>query len=408
MKKNHSYKSAVCLFLSFILLLSFGGCHFLDFDLDMPELSADLDRDEPQTSGTEADYEEKLDEIISILDEYLIDGYDPENLGDYLAQAVIASTGDRWSYYISAEEYDSYIEDNNNAYVGIGITIQHISEDDPGFTVVSVTANSPAYEAGLKNGDILTHVEGQSVIELGMDEAKNIVRGEAGTDVNITVLRDGTSMEFAITRGLVEVEVVKSELLEQGIGYIKIANFDGYCAEKTLQAIEDLLEAGANSLIFDLRFNPGGRLTELIKVLDYLLPEGVLFRSVDYSGKEEIEYSDENCLDIPMAVLVNEDSYSAAEFFAAALQEYEWGEVVGTATTGKANYQQTFRLKDGSAIAISTGHYQTPNGVTLEGVGVTPDIPVEVDYDTYLAIYYGELEHEEDPQLLAAIDALMQ
>ena len=408
MRKSNITRATILLVLCLVMTVSFVGCHWLDFELELPEPPLSPEQDHADSPDRDDDYEEKLEEIISILDEYLVDGYDPENLGDYLAQAVIASTGDRWSYYISAEEYESYVEDNNNEYVGIGITIQHVSEEDPGFTIVSVTANSPAYEAGLKNGDMLTHVEGQSVLELGMDGAKNVVRGEENTDVKITVLRDGTPMDFVITRRVIEVEVVKFEMLENNIGYIHIANFDGYCAERTLEAIEKLTDEGAQSLIFDLRFNPGGRLTELITILDHLLPEGVLFRSVDYSGKEEIEYSDENYLDIPMAVLVNEDSYSAAEFFAAALQEYEWATVVGTATTGKANYQQTFRLRDGSAIAISTGHYQTPNGVTLEGVGVTPDITVEVDMDTYLAIYYGELAHEDDPQLLAAIDAFDQ
>ena len=198
------------------------------------------------------------------------------------------------------------------------------------------------------------------------------------------------------------------ELLESGDGYIKINNFDSHCARDTIAAIEELVGQGAKALIFDLRFNPGGYKHELVEVLDYLLPEGPLFRSVDYKGGEEVDYSEASYLDIPMAVLVNEDSYSAAEFFAAALQEYEAAVVVGAQTCGKANYQQTFRLSDGSAIAISTGHYQTPNGVTLAGVGVTPDIPVEVDQETYLAIYYETLDKAEDAQLQAAITALAE
>ena len=145
-----------------------------------------------------------------------------------------------------------------------------------------------------------------------------------------------------------------------------------------------------------------------MELLDYLLPEGPLFRSVDYKGNEDIDYSDAACVELPMAVLVNGDSYSAAEFFAVALQEYGVGTVVGTQTVGKANYQQTFVLSDGSAVAVSTGHYQTPHGVTLAGVGITPDIPVEVDDDTYLKIYSNALEKSEDAQLQAAIAALTQ
>lgn len=412
MKLNRRILS--CL-LIFALLFCLNSCVLLASNMAVEDEILDLGpaeenkptTQEPASTGI-PEYEEKLEEILDILDTYLVDGYNPENLDDLLAQAMIASTGDRWSYYISAEEYASYMEDNNNAYVGIGITIQLVNEDDPGFTVISVTANSPAYEAGIENGDILTHVEGMSVIELGMDEAKNHVRGEEGTDVTVTVLRNGESIDFTITRRMIEMEVVAFEMLDHSIGYIQINNFDANCARDSISAIETLLDQGAEQLIFDLRFNPGGHLTELIAILDYLLPEGTLFRSVDYAGREEIEYSDADCLEIPMAVLVNEDSYSAAEFFAAALQEYDAAVIVGTPTTGKANYQQTFRLSDGSAIAISTGHYQTPNGVTLEGVGVSPDVLVEVEAETYLALYYGELEKDEDPQLLAAIDALIQ
>lgn len=410
MKLNRRILSLI---LILTLLLCLNSCLLMTGNLalrDDADISSDLipETTQPTASDEIPEYEDKLEEIIDILDTYLVDGYHPENLDDQLAAALIASTGDRWSYYISAEEFDSYMEDSNNAYVGIGITIQHVSEEDPGFTVISVSANSPAYEAGLENGDILTHVEGQSVLELGMDGAKNMVRGEEGTDVTVTVLRDDQTLDIVITRRLIEVEVVAYELLQQGIGYIQINNFDANCAKNTILAIETLVEQGAQSLIFDLRFNPGGRKTELVTVLDYLLPEGPLFRSVDYAGNEEVDYSDADYLDIPMAVLVNEDSYSAAEFFAAALQEYDAAVIVGTPTTGKANYQQTFRLSDGSAIAISTGHYQTPNGVTLEGVGVTPDIVVEIDAETYLSLYYGELEKDKDAQLLAAIGALIQ
>lgn len=408
-------RRVLCIVALLVLMFSLGSCTLLAGQLAVgdafpvepfePDHAPETER---PASAELPEYEEKLEEIIDILDSYLVDGYNPENLDDLLAQAVIASTGDRWSYYISAEEYASYVEDNNNAYVGIGVTIQHVQEEDPGFTVISVTANSPAYESGIKNGDIITHVEGQSVLELGMDGAKNMVRGEEGTDVTLTILRGESSFDVVINRRTIEVEVVVYELLEENIGYIQIHNFDGNCAKYTLQAIDHLIEQGAEGLVFDLRFNPGGRKNELVTILDYLLPEGPLFRSVDYAGNEEVDYSDADNLDIPMAVLVNQDSYSAAEFFAAALQEYEAAVVVGTPTTGKANYQQTFRLSDGSAIAISTGHYQTPNGVTLEGLGVTPDVIVEVDDETYLSLYYGEVEKSEDVQLLAAIDALIQ
>lgn len=363
-----------------------------------------------ETAGSHAqelDYVDKVAEILKIINTYYVDEYSADQLGDYLAEATITSMGDRWSYYISAEEYDAYVEQSNNAYVGIGVTIEE-NEETGLLRIVSVTHNSPAELAGLRIDDRIVAVDGKLVTELGMKGTQQRVRGELGTDVTITIERNGTRSDVTITRQVIETEVVVYELLENNDGYIKINNFDSHCARDTIAAIDDLIEQGAKALIFDLRFNPGGYKHELVEVLDYLLPEGPLFRSVDYNGKEEVDYSEESYLDIPMAVLVNEDSYSAAEFFAAALQEYDAAVVVGAQTCGKANYQQTFRLSDGSAIAISTGHYQTPNGVTLAGVGVTPDIPIEVDQETYLAIYYETLDKAEDVQLQAAIEALAE
>lgn len=343
--------------------------------------------DQVQMQNAEAedpDYLRKVEEVVDLLKEKYVDGLEEDGLGDALAEAAVAATGDRWSYYISADDFAAYLEQDNNAYVGIGLTIRQDAEDDPGFTVVSVTHNGPAEAAGIQVGDMLIAVEGDSVAELGMSEARNRVRGEEGTTVTLTVRRGEQEFDVEVTRATIEIEVVAWDLLDDGVGYVKINNFDGGCAEKTIAAIEALLQQGASSLVFDLRFNPGGHKSELVELLDYLLPEGPLFRSVDYQGKEAVDYSDASCLDLPMAVIVNGDSYSAAEFFAAALQEYGAGQVIGTQTCGKANYQQTFPLSDGSAVAVSTGHYQTPNGVTLAGVGVTPDVVVEVDDETYL------------------------
>lgn len=382
------------------------GCALLPADLFTSVSQNDPTEPTDNTVTVDADYLAKLEEVVGLLDKVYIDGYDTDKLGDYLAEAAVAATGDRWSYYISAEDYAAYVESNENAYVGIGVTIKHENDDDPGFTIASVTHNSPAEEAGLKIGDMVVAVEGEAVDPEDMSAAQKKVRGEAGTDVTITILRDGERLDVTITRNVIETEVVVYELLDTNDGYIKINNFDAHSARDTIDAIDDLVGQGAKSLIFDLRFNPGGRKDELVQVLDYLLPEGPLFRSVDYLGNEEVDTSDASCLEMPMAVLINGDSYSAAEFFAAALQEYDWATVVGTQTCGKANYQQTFLLSDGSAVAVSTGHYQTPNGVTLADVGVTPDITVEVDDETYAALYYEQVEKADDAQLQTAISAL--
>lgn len=389
----------LCVLLAAMLLLS--GCTFRFDAFDRSE----TEQVEADTAAQE-DYHEKLDEIVALLNEVYVDGYDTDKLGDYLAQAAVAATGDRWSYYVSAEDYDAFVESNENAYVGIGVTVESSDDLTDGVQITKVTPNSPAEEAGIEADDRIYAVEGETVESLGLDETKNRIRGEEGTEVTLTILRGEKKFDVTVKRASIEVEVVKYSMLDGSIGYIKINNFEANSADRTIEAIDTLRGQGAKALVFDLRFNPGGRKDELVRVLDDLLPEGPLFRSVDYKGNESVDYSDADCVELPMAVLVNGDSYSAAEFFAAALQEYDWATVVGTKTCGKANYQQTFRLSDGSAVAVSTGHYQTPHGVTLANVGVTPDEIVEVDNKTYLELYKEAVAVKDDAQLQAAIKAV--
>lgn len=347
----------------------------------------------------------KLVELAEYIDKYFVDDADMTALEDAAASAMVEATGDRWSYYVPASEYAGLMESSENAYVGVGITIS-MTEDESGLEIVDVAEGGPADLAGVKVHDILVSVEGQNCAELGVEGARNLVRGQAGTDVNMTFIRDGEQFDLAITRKAVEVPVATYEMLDSGYGFIEIVNFNQRCAQETSEAIVNLMASGAKGIIFDVRFNPGGHVSELVALLDYILPEGPLFRSESYDGTTSVEESDETHINIPMAVLVNGDSYSAAEFFAAALQEYEYAEIVGQNTSGKGHYQQTFRLSDGSAVAISTGKYYTPNGVNLEGVGITPDVIVDMDEDTYAALYYGELSIDEDPQVQAAISAL--
>ena len=348
----------------------------------------------------------KLQQLEDLIQERFVNDTDKTALEDAAAAAMIASTGDRWSYYIPASEYQSYLERTENAYVGVGITIQALETENTGFLIVAVNADGSAEEAGLMLGDVLIAVEDQDVRQMSTDQVRDLVRGKEGTYVKMTVLRKGDHRNFSVERRQVLTPVATQEMLADNIGLVTIANFDERCAEEAIAAIETLLDNGAEKLIFDVRHNPGGYASEMVDVLDYLLPEGELFRTESYDGKESIDYSDAACLEIPMAVLVNGSSYSAAEFFAAALREYDAAIVVGEQTTGKGFYQNTFRFTDGSAAAISVGRYFTPNGDSLEGVGLTPDRKVEVDEETASAIYYGTLTPEEDPQIQEAVKLL--
>lgn len=350
----------------------------------------------------------KLSELEQIINDRFIGQADMDVAKDAAADAMVNALGDRWSYYISAQEYAAYLENKNNAYVGIGITIV-VREDGSGFDILEVTPGGSAQEAGILPGDILVEAEGKPVQENNADEVKNIIRGEAGTFVTVAVLRNGEKITYNLERRNIKVEVAAGELLPGNIGLIRIANFNTNCATETLAVIESLRQQGADKLIFDVRNNPGGYVKEMIKVLDYLLPEGVLFRELDNFGNSDEERSDEACLELPMAVLVNGNSYSAAEFFAAALDEYNWATVVGEQTTGKGYYQNTIMLSDGSAVNLSTGKYFTPNGKNLsEEGGLKPDVEVPVDGETAALIYAQAIPAEEDPQILAAVAVLQK
>ncbi len=345
----------------------------------------------------------KLAQLEQLLLRYHVDQQDKTALEDGAAQGMVAAAGDRWSYYIPAADYESYLNDKNNAYVGIGVTV---TWQEKGYAVNKVTEDGPAQQAGILPGDVIVRVDGQVLEGMASDEADDLILGEEGTSVEITVEREGREHTYTITRRTVKVKVAVGTLLDGGIGYVKINNFNTSCADETIAAIEDLRSQGATAIVFDVRNNGGGYAKEMNRLLDYLLPEGVIFRTVDYRGQEEVETSDASFLDMPMAVLVNGGSYSAAEFFAAALSEYEAATVVGEKTSGKGYFQNTFQLTDGSAVAISVGKYTTPKGVSLEGVGITPQVEVSVDEETAAAIYAGTLKPEEDPQIIAAINAL--
>ena len=349
----------------------------------------------------------KAAEVQEIIETYFIDDYDEDTLADGAASGMVDATGDEWSYYLSADEVAAYEESMANAYVGVGITITEDAEAG-GMRVEEVVSGGPAEEAGIRVGDLLLAVEGKDVLPLGIDGTRNLVRGEEGTHVNMHFSRNGSEYDVSVERRSIETPVVTGELLDGSIGYVKIDNFDERSAAETIAFVKDLIGQGAEALLFDVRFNPGGYADELVKVLDYLLPEGDLFRSVDYAGREEVDTSDASCVELPMAVLVNEDSYSAAEFFAAALQEYEWATIVGSQTYGKGNFQTAFYLSDGSMVNLSIGKYYTPGGKSLSETGVTPDVVVDLDDEQYALLYYNALEQADDPQFQAAIDTLTQ
>lgn len=350
----------------------------------------------------------KLEELESIIKSRFIGEVDEGYLEDMAAAAMVDATGDRWSYYIPASEMQAHEEVQANAYVGIGVTILEL-EDGSGFEIQRLEPAGSAKAGGLLLGDIIVAVDGVRAADAGAAEVKNMVGGEEGTTVDITVLRGDQELTVTLTRQKILVTVASGQMVTDTVGYIKIDNFDDRCCQETVALIEELEQQGAKSFIFDVRFNPGGYKHELVKLLDYLLPEGVLFRSEDYRGVTWEDTSDASCKDFSMAVLINGNSYSAAEFFAAALVEYDYGVTVGEPTTGKGYFQNTIELSDGSGVNLSVGKYYTPNGVSLAEVGgLVPEVLVEVDEETEAKIYAELLTPEEDPQIQAAIAVLQE
>ena len=347
----------------------------------------------------------KLMQMEKLIQERFIGEADQQLMEDAAAEAMVAALGDRWSHYIPASSYASYQERSENAFVGVGITI---SQAEQGFQIMEVEENGPAKEAGVQVGDLLVQVDGQDVARMDANQVKELVRGEEGSTVTLGLLRQEEALSLPVERRRIQVQVATGTMLEGQVGLVTIENFDDRCAQETIAAVDALMEQGAKALIFDVRNNPGGYAHEMVKTLDYLLPEGELFRMEHYDGRQTVDKSGPECVDLPMAVLVNGDSYSAAEFFAAALKEYEAALVVGEQTCGKGYFQNTFRFQDGSALALSVGKYYTPKGVSLAGVGITPDVPVAVDEATAAAIYYNVLEPSEDPQIQAAWKALTE
>lgn len=350
----------------------------------------------------------KLYELKSIIDRMFIGEVDQAYMDDVMASAMVASLDDQWSYYVPADQYQLYEEQHTNSYVGIGVTIL-VLEDESGFAVQQVEPNGPAKEGGILPGDVIVAVDGVRVTELGAEEAQNRISGNEGTTVSITVLRQEQELTVSLTRRSILMEVASGKMVTDAIGYIQINNFNERCAQETLSIFADLEAQGAKAMIFDVRFNPGGYVSEMVEVLDYLLPAGVLFRSEDYMGRSQEETSDAACKDIPMAVLINGNSVSAAEFFAAALTEYDYAVTVGQPTLGKGYFQQGIELSDGSLVNLSVGKYYTPKGVSLaEAGGLQPDVLVEVDEETMAKIYSETISAQEDLQLQTAIAELQK
>ena len=314
---------------------------------------------------------------------------------DSALDGLVEGLGDRWSYYLDPESYQDTLQNRANNYVGIGITVSYDRED--GLLVQEVTEEGPAQQAGVKAGDIITHVDGASVAGDARYEATDRIAGEEGTQVELTLLgEDGATRTVTCTRQTLKSDSVSSKLLDDGVGYVRLDNFYSGAASSLSREVQSLMDQGATSLVLDVRSNPGGYVAELIVALDYLLPEGPVFTERPRWGEETVYDSDAECVDLPMAVLVDAYSYSAAELFAAQLRESVQAPIVGEVTSGKGYAQLTFPLVNGGGLGLSVSAYCTGGGHSLIGEGIQPDVELSLD------------DSGTDNQLQAAIDLLLK
>ena len=347
---------------------------------------------------------EKIDTLYSYMNIYYYEDVDKEVIDEALYTGLLDSLEDPYSGYYTVEEYKDLMESTSGTYCGIGAGVsQDLNTME--VTITKVYRGTPSEEAGLLAGDIIVSVEDVEAVTVSVDELVQHIRGEEGTSVHMVIYRPSTeeTLEFDVTRRFVELSSVEGELMEDGIGYIEITEFQSKTDEQFEEMVEDLKAQGMKGLIVDVRANPGGLLTSVVNLLDYVLPKGMLVYVEDKYGNRDEYKSDAACLDMPMVVLIDQNSASASEIFAGALKDYEYATLVGKTTFGKGIVQNIIPLEDGDAIKLTTAKYFTPNGNYIHGVGIEPD--VEVEYE-YTGDKEAEYEKQYDSQFVKALEEM--
>ena len=336
------------------------------------------------TDAISAGTSRKAAEIQNIIEKQFLYGDDVKNedLQDMSLKGYVAGLGDPYSVYYDKEETEELLDSTEGKYAGIGALMAQ-DQETLEITVQEVYKDTPAEEAGMKEGDVLLSVDGDDVTGMSLSEVVDLVKGEENTKVSVTVRRAGGNVDLEMTRKIVETQTVETEMKDGGVGYLKITEFDTVTYEQFQNGLESLEEAGMTGLVVDLRDNPGGNLDTVCQILDLLLPEGTIVYTEDKNGERvDTKTSDEeHQFTKPMAVLVNGGSASASEVFSGAVQDYGIGTIIGTQTYGKGIVQTLYSLSDGSCLKLTTAQYFTPDGRNIHGEGITPDIVLEKTAD---------------------------
>lgn len=347
----------------------------------------------------------KIRQIEKTLDTYYVEDYDKELAEELMYTGLAAGVGDPYTYYLSADSLAEQMEKNSGHFVGIGVEIY--AGDDGYIVVSSVTPGGPAEAAGILAEDKITEVDGESITGKTAADVSALVKGEAGTDVTLTIFRESTGevLEKTVTRQDIQVKTVSWRMMEDNIGYIAITNFRENTYSQFKEALDMLEAEGMEKLVLDLRNNTGGLVKSAHEIGEELLPEGIMVYTMDKDGNREDTLCDDVYNDVPLVVLVNGNSASAAEILAGAIQDTGRGQLIGTTTFGKGLVQRLFTLPDGSGLNVTIQKYYTPNGTSIHGVGITPDYEVELPEEY---AQQTNIPAEADTQLQKAVEVLSE
>lgn len=355
----------------------------------------------------------KINAVNTYLDRnYLYDDVDYEKLNDEAIKAYVDALDEPYTHYYTESEFSNYLSSVEESYTGIGVVIAADMEEDK-ILVLSPFVDSPAYDAGILPGDYIVAVDGISYTADEMQECVDRIKGgKEGTLVSLELLRNGETIKIDVKRGRITENSVTSEMLDEDIGYISITGFNmstGFNQESTytefVDKVDELNEKGMKKLVIDLRDNPGGVMEEVINIADYILPEGLITYTETRNGKRNEYVSDKKFLDIPIVILINNNSASASEILTGALKDHDYAMVVGEKTFGKGIVQSVYPFTDGSGMSMTIAKYYTPDGISIHGTGIEPDYEVKLP-EEFNGMYANSVPKEKDTQLQKAIELL--
>ena len=353
---------------------------------------------------SDSSHVQKIEYLEKLIDQEYLGEVDNDEMAEGVYAGLVYGLGDVYSRYYTADEYAQETASTDGAYAGIGVSIQ--KNKNGGVQIAECYEGGPGADAGLQTGDVITAINDTDVTDMELSDVVSLIRENKDKTIVLTVFRENEEKSREISVDVTDVELpsVFGEMLDKKTGYIQITQFTGVTPQQYKDMFVELKDKGMERLVIDLRDNPGGLLTSVCDILREILPEGLIVYTEDKDGNREEETCDgKNKLNMPLAVLVNENSASASEIFAGAVQDHGVGTIVGTTTYGKGVVQELRQLSDGSAVKLTVSNYYTPNGNSINKVGIKPDVEVKLASEL---LNKDEITHEEDNQLQKALDVI--